>query len=121
MLVCLTLAPTITATIPGSIQLLCLPGCCRFISETGLVDLMDLAADQQGRLRLTKAFPAVAKRCAALGRVEGAAALLALADEGRTEAAGGRGVLQPQGGIAALQVALPSPSIHRASSCRWLL
>lgn len=80
---------------PASISLLRLPGRCRFTSETGLVDLMDLAADQQGGLRLNKAFPAVAKRCAALGRVEGAAALLAFADEGRTEAAGGRGVLQP--------------------------
>ncbi|KAI7841819.1 hypothetical protein COHA_004348 [Chlorella ohadii] len=53
-----------------------------FATEAGVMDLVDLGTDTQGRLRLTKALPALAERCAAQGRVEGVAALLVFAEEG---------------------------------------
>lgn len=59
-----------------------LQACCRFATEAGVMDLVDLGTDTQGRLRLTKALPALAERCAAQGRVEGVAALLVFAEEG---------------------------------------
>lgn len=46
------------------------------------MDLVDLGTDTQGRLRLTKALPALAERCGAQGGVEGVAALLVFAEEG---------------------------------------
>lgn len=56
--------------------------CRRFTSRAGLAYLMDLSTDGAQCLRLPAAFAAVAQRCAAEGSVEGAAAILAFADEG---------------------------------------
>ena len=55
---------------------------CLFDRFTTEDDLRELAMDNQHRLRLREALPAVAKQNIAQGRFEGAAAILVYAGEG---------------------------------------